>query len=291
MPKISVIIPLYNKAHSIVKTLHSVLKQSFQDFEILIIDDGSTDNSLALVKTVQDARIHIHQQTNKGVSAARNKGIQLAKTSLITFLDADDYWKENHLENLIHLKQKQPKEMVFSAAYQVNYSNKNKLYTLKKEYKNPLNFFTNSLSFSLLNSSNSMFDKTVFDTIGFFKTQLQGGEDTDFWIRVGLKYQVCFSNEITVIITKNSINQASTNLMNYTNCSYLFDYQKQEKIDSEFKKYIDLQRYGLIMRFRKKGQKHAKEKELLKELNTTNLKLKQQFALLIPKTILKLLPL
>ena len=290
MPKISIIIPLYNKMHTVIKTVNSVLKQSFQDFELLIIDDGSTDNSLALAKTISDTRIHIHQQENKGVCAARNKGVKLAKSQFIAFLDADDYWNENHLENLIYLEQKHPKEVVFTAAYTVNYYKKTIDYTLKN-HKNPLNFFSNSHSFSLINSSNCMFNKAVFDTIGFFNITLQGGEDTDFWIRIGLKYHVCFSNKITVIITKNSINQASNDLMNYTNCSYLFDYQKQEEIDVNLKKYMDLQRYGLVMRFRKKGEKHEKEQAILKDLNTSNLRLKQQLALHLPKKLLKLLSL
>ncbi len=290
MPKISVIIPLYNKADYIVKTVNSVLEQSFQDFELLIIDDGSTDNSLALVKTISDTRIHIHQQENKGVSAARNKGVKLAKSQFVAFLDADDYWKEKHLENLIYLEQKHPKEVVFTAAYTVNYYKKTIDYTLKN-HKNPLNFFSNSRSFSLINSSNCIFNKAVFDTIGFFKTTLQGGEDTDFWIRVGLAYKLCFTNEITVIITKNNTNQASNNLDNYSNCSYLFDYNEEEKNDFQFKKYMDLQRYGLLMRFRKKGEKHEKEQAILKDLNTSNLRLKQQFALRLPKKLLKLLSL
>ena len=94
---ISVVIPLYNKEKQIAETLQSVLLQSFRNFEIVIVNDGSTDGSVAAAEAVQDARIRIIQQENAGVSAARNRGIAAAKYELIAFLDADDRWKPEYL--------------------------------------------------------------------------------------------------------------------------------------------------------------------------------------------------
>ena len=90
---ISVVIPLYNKEKQIKRTLQSVLTQTFQDFEIVIVNDGSTDNSTIEVEKIKDSRIRLIHQENAGVSAARNKGIEEAKYELIAFLDADDEWK------------------------------------------------------------------------------------------------------------------------------------------------------------------------------------------------------
>src|SRR5262245_2597869 len=100
MPFFSVIIPLYNKENYIRNTLKCVLEQSFTDFEIIIVNDGSTDNGLKVVKEFTDSRIVIEEQTNKGVSAARNLGIEKAAGTMIALLDADDYWFPNHLEVL-----------------------------------------------------------------------------------------------------------------------------------------------------------------------------------------------
>lgn len=94
----SIVIPLYNKQDSITNTLNSVLNQTFTDFEIVIVNDGSTDNSLAIVQKFNDPRIKIIDKPNGGVSSARNKGIREATKEWICFLDGDDLWKVNHLE-------------------------------------------------------------------------------------------------------------------------------------------------------------------------------------------------
>ena len=93
---ISVVIPLYNKEEQIADTLQSIFAQTFQDFEIVIVDDGSTDNSVEEVEKFDDSRIRLIHQTNAGVSAARNRGIEEARGELIAFLDADDEWKPEY---------------------------------------------------------------------------------------------------------------------------------------------------------------------------------------------------
>src|SRR5690554_7052561 len=96
----SVVIPLYNKELSINNTIQSVLNQTFQDYEIVVVNDGSTDKSLEVVKQINDFRIRIINKLNGGVSSARNRGIEESKFDWIAFLDGDDLWMENHLEIL-----------------------------------------------------------------------------------------------------------------------------------------------------------------------------------------------
>lgn len=91
---ISVIVPLYNKEHHIEKSINSIINQTYSNFEVIIIDDGSSDNSLNIIRTIVDARIKIITQPNAGVSAARNRGINESKGEYITFLDADDLWEK-----------------------------------------------------------------------------------------------------------------------------------------------------------------------------------------------------
>ena len=91
----SVVIPLYNKELSIINTIQSVLDQTFQNFEIVVVNDGSTDRSVEMVEQFNDPRIRIINKSNGGVSSARNRGIQEAKYELVAFLDADDFWEQN----------------------------------------------------------------------------------------------------------------------------------------------------------------------------------------------------
>jgi glycosyltransferase involved in cell wall biosynthesis len=101
MPLISVVIPLFNKEQWVKRTIDSVISQSYTHIEIVVVDDGSIDNSVAVVKKIDDQRIRIVEKTNGGVSSARNKGMKEAKGEYIAFLDADDEWQERHLEVLL----------------------------------------------------------------------------------------------------------------------------------------------------------------------------------------------
>lgn len=107
---ISVVIPLYNKAHTIVNTLNTVFAQTFQDFEVVIVNDGSTDNSVEVIQQhFNDPRIRIIHQKNAGVSAARNKGILESRGEWISFLDGDDEWLPYYLEEVNNAANKLPR--------------------------------------------------------------------------------------------------------------------------------------------------------------------------------------
>ena len=103
MPYFSVVIPLYNKEEHILATLNSVLQQTFKDFEVIIVNDGSTDNSVNVVAQIKDKRIQLLTLDNQGVSYARNYGVLKSKANFIAFLDADDIWFPNHLSDLKEL--------------------------------------------------------------------------------------------------------------------------------------------------------------------------------------------
>jgi len=98
---ISVIIPLYNKEAYISETLHSVLSQTYDKFEVIVVDDGSTDNSLQVVRNFTDSRLRIVEKKNEGVSVARNEGIDQASFPWIAFLDADDWWAPTFLKEVV----------------------------------------------------------------------------------------------------------------------------------------------------------------------------------------------
>lgn len=114
---ISIVIPLYNKERYIERAIRSILNQTFRQFEIVVINDGSTDNSTTVVEQIADERIRLINQPNGGVSAARNRGIEEARYDFIAFLDGDDEWKENHLEVIASMIKKYPSCGVFATSY------------------------------------------------------------------------------------------------------------------------------------------------------------------------------
>lgn len=126
---ISIVIPLYNKEQTIINTLNSVFKQTYSNFEIVIINDGSTDNSVKIInQNFDDARIRIINQKNAGVSAARNKGIEESRGEWISFLDGDDEWLPNYLEEVQKAIEKYPNNsIIITGRYSQNYLTKKKI--------------------------------------------------------------------------------------------------------------------------------------------------------------------
>lgn len=116
-PSVSVIMPLYNKGDDVVRAVNSALRQTVRDFELIVINDGSTDNGPELVRQFSDPRIRIIDQENRGVSAARNKGIMESNAEIIAFLDADDEWEPGFLEAIFSLISRYPECSVFATGY------------------------------------------------------------------------------------------------------------------------------------------------------------------------------
>ncbi len=166
---ISIVIPLYNKAHTIKRTLGSVLAQTFKDFEVVIVNDGSTDNGVNVIhKFTNDKRIKIIEQENQGVSVARNQGVFNSKYNYIAFLDGDDEWLPEYLEYMHKSILKYPKAGFICGAGKVRSGGKDYL-RLAKKYENQIteiNFFENPHVF--VHTSATIVKKDVFNkTIGF----------------------------------------------------------------------------------------------------------------------------
>jgi len=119
----SVVIPLYNKEKHVKETIETVLNQTFQNFEIVVVNDGSTDGSAKIVETMNDSRIRLIHQENTGVSVARNRGIQETKADYIAFLDADDIWLPEFLQTIYELIQNFPEAGLYATAYKKRKAN------------------------------------------------------------------------------------------------------------------------------------------------------------------------
>lgn len=273
--ELTVIIPLYNKDKYIARAVNSVLNQSYTNFELIVIDDGSTDNGANEVQKFKDDRIKLIHQNNQGASAARNRGIDEAKGELVAFLDADDAWKRNFLETIIKLRNKYPYAGAFATAYEYKYWNgkvKKAMYnSLSVEFNEGIidNYFKKCLKDPLICSSSVAIPKNIFLKVGNFDENLSRGEDLDMWFRIALTFPIAFNNDISVsyykIENKNIYEDPS--VKNYKKA---FPY-KLEKIidefnkintDKYFKKYIDKQFIKISKKFILNGN-NKKAKELL----------------------------
>ena len=291
-PFFSVIIPLYNKEAFIENTLKSVISQTFKDFEVIIVNDGSTDDSLAQAGLINDDRITIITIKNQGVSYVRNFAVSKASSNYIAFLDADDVWLPNHLESLKHLIKTYPDCGLYASAYKKKI---NKI-TLESYYSNiPKNwsgivdnYFKSSFFNCIAWTSAVAMPKHIFTNIGGFDENitLGAGEDTDLWIRIALKYKVAFNNNVTAIYnlhTDNRISNSNTNLRQFLD---LDKYEEAAKNNPSLKKYLDLNRFSIALQYKLVNNKEQQE-NYLKHLDKRNLNRKQHILLKTNTSFLK----
>ncbi|GJD53118.1 Undecaprenyl-phosphate 4-deoxy-4-formamido-L-arabinose transferase [Methylobacterium crusticola] len=186
MPQVSVVIPLYQKADVIAETLRAVLGQTFADFELVVVDDGSRDGGGAIVEAIADPRIRLIRQANQGEAAARNRGVREARADWIAFLDADDLWTDTHLEDLVAAAAAGDAILVFS-----NYvlsSAARPVIPAAVPSQRVDDFFKFALTVYgyPVHPSAVMIRRAALVTAGLFPVGVQMGGDTDTWCRLAL---------------------------------------------------------------------------------------------------------
>lgn len=291
MPRFSVIIPLYNKENYIAGTIASVLNQTFSDFELIIVNDCATDNSLEIAQTIKDPRIQIIQHSvNKGLSASRNTGIKKAQSDFVAFLDADDLWKPTYLEKIDFLITNFPEASLFATKYEVLLSNgKTLVHDFKiTDYKSPgivPNFFENNLNQNLYYPSCLTARKSVFESIGYYNEAINFSEDVDFNIRAHEKFKFAYWNEAHVTYVLDSENQITQNgLSGKTIPDYDF-YEKTFPGRKDIKTYLDFQRFVKAKLFKLSGDTE-RASALINQIDPENLNRKQKLLLRTPKPLL-----
>lgn len=196
---ISVIIPLYNKADSIATALNSVLSQTYQDFEVVVVDDGSTDDGVAIVERYADPRIRLIRQTNAGVSAARNKGIAEAKGAYVAFLDADDEWMPEFLAEIVALQREFPECKAQATTYVQCQNGEQKNIILNRlpftgEHGVLNNYFeVASHSNPPVCSICVCIERTLLQELGGFPLGIKSGEDLLTWARIATRTHWAYS--------------------------------------------------------------------------------------------------
>jgi len=286
MIQFSVVIPLYNKANYIQNCLESVLKQTHKDFEVILVNDGSTDGSETVVQRFQDSRIRLVHQENKGASAARNKGISLAKHEWIALIDADDYWYPNHLEELQNTIEQFPKADVICNNYEillekdyVKHPTFSIEYPLKAQYIK--DYFKGSLIDPIAWTS-----ALIFKKVGEFDTNIKSGQDIDLMVKFGLAATLAFNPKVTMRYHRKTENNLSDNTGLKEKLSYIDNHRSEEKKNPSLHQYMDINRFSLAIQA-KMDQDKALFKELVDRLDIHHLNSKQKLLLKTPANVLR----
>ncbi|MCG8683681.1 MAG: glycosyltransferase, partial [Desulfobacterales bacterium] len=185
---VSIVIPTYNRAWAIQEAIDSVLSQDYPDYELIIVDDGSTDNTRQVLSAYAD-KITLIRQSNRGVSAARNRGIAAASGSLIAFLDSDDRWMPTKLSRQVDFFNRHPEALICQT--EEIWIRKGRRVNPKNRHKKPSgDIFEPSLRLCLVSPSAVMMRRRLFDLVGDFDPNMPACEDYDLWLRVGCRYPV-----------------------------------------------------------------------------------------------------
>ena len=203
----SVIMPLYNKALYVCKAVESVVGQTYSDWELIVVDDGSTDGGGEVVTAIADPRIRLVRQENAGVSAARNRGVALSseaafRSPYICFLDADDWWEPTFLEEMAGLIERYPDAGIYGTGYTIvdNRRHRTRPSPIGVEegfttgYFDYFKAYTRSEAMPLWTGAVCI-PKVIFDEAGGFNPRLRMAEDFDLWVRIVIRHRAALINK------------------------------------------------------------------------------------------------
>jgi len=236
-PKVSIIIPTYNRAHVLKRAIQSVLNQTYKDFEVIVVDDGSTDDTKAIVKGLDDKRVlYKRHDRNKGVSAARNTGIVIARGEYIAFQDSDDKWLPTKLEEQMkafaHARSRIG--VVYTAFWYVR-KDRRIYIPLPKVSKREGDIHNELLNGNFITPQSAVVRKECFEVSGLFDEKLPSLNDWDIWIRISKNWEFKFISEPLVLVyrTSDSIsikqNRSFTGLVPIID-KYFEEFSKDRKI-------------------------------------------------------------
>ena len=280
---ISVVIPLYNKQNSIVATLQSVFAQTYTDYEVIVVDDGSTDDSANVAETTlrefcknhsnYNLEFKVVRKKNGGVSSARNEGIRQSKYDYIAFLDADDYWEPAYLETQVQMIQDFPDAKMWGTAWGKTYRdikiNQNGV-NISDNYRgliDSIQYFTNRMF--LFCTDVVVLDKRIFQEIEMFDERIGCGEDLDLWWRIILHYPVAYDNQCLAYYrwdAENRITMSKPKLQKHF-INYIEKYEQYYTKCPDFKKYLQHAVLGHLYGYYRENPSDKDVKRILKNID------------------------
>jgi glycosyltransferase involved in cell wall biosynthesis len=204
-PLISVIIPAYNCEKSIKETINSVLQQTFTDFELIVINDGSQDSTLDVINSIQDTRMKVFSFENAGGNISRNRGLNLAVGNYISFLDADDIWTPDKLESQLEALQKNPEAHVAYSWTDYIDEEGNFLVSGRRVSVNGDVYEKLLINNFLENGSNPLIRKEALVELDGFDESLKAAQDWDMWLRLAAKYSFVAVPKVQILYRANFI--------------------------------------------------------------------------------------
>ena len=290
MPFFSIVIPLYNKANFILATLKSVSDQTFENYEIIVINDGSTDESLSKIEALKLPKLSIHTQENKGLSAARNRGVTLARGQYVALLDADDIWKPTYLKSMFKLIENYPNHQIFGCTYKE--SRNGRLMDIRTSFEAQLNqesyvlddFFSANYKQFIVDQSSLIFDRNFIKT-HTFNEHIDVSEDVDYYLNYFASQQIIFLNRSLMIKTYDDNDQLSSSKISKKRVPDLEHYKTSYSSNTSIQKYIDIQLYKLAIKYTYENNK-SKLQKCMTQINPLQLSMKQRLLLKSPKWIM-----
>lgn len=247
---ISVVIPLYNKAHCIEKTINSVLCQTFQNFEIVVVNDGSTDYGPDIVSKISDSRIQLINQSNQGVSVARNTGVNGSKYDLIAFLDGDDEWLPGYLEKMVEAISLYPDAGMYCSAGIIKNADSTVDIRIAKKYKNiitQIDFFENPHVF--VHTSATIVRKSDFERAKGFPPGMKRNQDFALFYSLAFITPVVYSGFPLSIYVGGISGQTTgthfSKIIAHKINRYNYVYNNWSKSGKSSNTYLIFQRYEL----------------------------------------------
>lgn len=238
---ISVVIPLYNKESCIKKTIDSVLAQSYEGFEVVVVDDGSTDESAKIVSSIPDDRIRLITKINGGPSSARNRGIEEAKGDCIAFIDADDIWSPDYLNEMVDLMTSFPDAVIWGFNYSMIQDGQVKNSNVK-EYRGYVSEKWDSFPFFYFTSSTCCRRATLIE-LGGFDERMVYGEDIDMWFRLLLSGRGVLDTRVFAFYNKDEVDSLTQHKMPLEkHIPFFIDkYEQARKSNPFFRRFFDEQ--------------------------------------------------
>jgi len=197
MPQVSVIIPTYNRAHVLGEAIESVLAQTYDDLELIVVDDGSQDGTRDVVASYSSRLTYLYQE-NRGVSAARNRGIEQARGSYLSFLDSDDLWLKEKLYLQMECMKEQP-EILICYTDEIWIRKGVRVNQMKKHRKYSGMIFEYCLPLCIVSPSSVLINRQLLDEVGVFDETLEVCEDYDLWLRISARYPIQFIEKPLIV--------------------------------------------------------------------------------------------
>ncbi len=197
-PLVSVIIPTYQRCDFLPQAIESVIGQAFSDWELIVVDDGSFDETPKLLQSVDDGRVRAVRQPNQGVSAARNHGVRLARGRWLAFLDSDDSWKPRKLQRQIEVLEEFPEyRAVYTDEIWIRRGRRVNPRKIHAKYSGWI--YRRCLPLCIISPSSILLDRRLLEELGGFDQEFPVCEDYDLWLRLSARHPVLFLNEQLIV--------------------------------------------------------------------------------------------